>query len=270
MSTRQVFILGSPRSGTSALAWALAQHPDMWTSAESDFLLYLFRDGRLKSAWEESTKRPDGGWLQKNRVDYLEFAQYIGTGIDSMFRSRSRGLMWVDQTPGYTLMADILKDLFPFARFIHIVRDGRSVVSSMLSSDFESLGFSMKWTTDFDEACKAWKVYAGRAQKFVNENPDIAMQVRQEDLLVRSQEVMNGVIEFLGLDSNERPAEFLSKKRLNSSYDSGGKTVVDAGEKLTQANKLGPWNKWSNRQQRAFNKIAGEVFLSLGYSMEQE
>ena len=130
MSTRQVFILGSPRSGTSALAWALAQHPELWTSAESDFLIHLFRRGRIRGAWEQASERPDGGWLQKNQVDYPEFAQFIGIGIDALFRSRSKDLIWVDQTPGHTLMADILKDMFPFARFVHIIRDGRAVVNS--------------------------------------------------------------------------------------------------------------------------------------------
>lgn len=30
-----IFVLGCPRSGTSVLAWALAQHEHFWTSAES-------------------------------------------------------------------------------------------------------------------------------------------------------------------------------------------------------------------------------------------
>ena len=270
MNIRQIFILGSPRSGTSALAWALAQHPDMWTSAESDFLLYLFRDGRIRSAWEESTKRPDGGWLKKNKVGYPEFAQHIGAGIDLLFRSRSKGRVWIDQTPGHTLMANILKDLFPSARFIHIVRDGRSVVSSMLSSNFENLGFTMKWTTDFDEACKAWKVYAGRGHQFVEENPAISMEVRQEDLLLNGEEVMSDVIDFLGAESSVKPAEFLARKRVNSSYDSGGKTVVDRGQELTQVNKLGAWVDWSSGQKKAFDKIAGEVFQAMNYSMDEE
>ena len=35
--TRSVFVIGSPRSGTSVLAWTLAQHPDMCTGPEADF-----------------------------------------------------------------------------------------------------------------------------------------------------------------------------------------------------------------------------------------
>ena len=37
-----VFIIGCPRSGTSVFSWALAAHPNFWTSAESDYLADLF------------------------------------------------------------------------------------------------------------------------------------------------------------------------------------------------------------------------------------
>jgi len=45
-----LFIIGSPRSGTSIISWALAQHDNFWTSAESDFILFLFGKGKLQDA----------------------------------------------------------------------------------------------------------------------------------------------------------------------------------------------------------------------------
>lgn len=100
---QQVFVIGCPRSGTSALSWALAEHPKMWTSAESDFMHQMFKGNMLFDVYKNSMDRPDTGWLKKNGVTYREFASYFGVGIDAMFRSRSRGLIWVDQTPGHTL-----------------------------------------------------------------------------------------------------------------------------------------------------------------------
>ncbi len=40
-----IFIIGSPRSGTSILAWSLAQHSELWTEAESDIFFYMLKDG---------------------------------------------------------------------------------------------------------------------------------------------------------------------------------------------------------------------------------
>lgn len=43
-----VFVIGVPRSGTTIVAWALAQHTRFWTSEESQFMWDLFGDAHLK------------------------------------------------------------------------------------------------------------------------------------------------------------------------------------------------------------------------------
>ena len=45
-----IFIIGSPRSGTSILAWSLAEHTELLNEAESDIFYYLLRDGSLENA----------------------------------------------------------------------------------------------------------------------------------------------------------------------------------------------------------------------------
>ena len=56
---QQVFVIGCPRSGTSALSWALAEHPKMWTSAESDFMHQMFKGNMLFDVYKNSMDRPD-------------------------------------------------------------------------------------------------------------------------------------------------------------------------------------------------------------------
>ena len=60
-----------------------------------------------------------------------------------MVTKKSRGKRWVDQSPSYTLIASELARLFPDAQFLHIVRDGRRVVNSMIRSGFEE-----PWASD--------------------------------------------------------------------------------------------------------------------------
>ena len=52
-----VFVIGSPRSGTSVTAWALHQHPELWTSHETEFLRELFGENRPHRAYDEGTSR---------------------------------------------------------------------------------------------------------------------------------------------------------------------------------------------------------------------
>ena len=104
---RGVFILGSPRSGTSVLSWTLAAHPGFTTSAESDYLLDLLGRGHMHYAYKQAVERPDIGWLRKEEVGYSEFASFIGRGVADLYQSRSGEKRWVDATPGYTAMAEL-------------------------------------------------------------------------------------------------------------------------------------------------------------------
>src|SRR6266487_3057314 len=131
ISADPIFIIGSPRSGTTILAWSLAQHSQLWTSDESQILWDLFGDGRLNKNYQREG-RPDGSWLRKQGIEKAEFLEFLGLGLNALFTSRSEGKRWIDQTPFYTLMVDDLVSLFPGAFFIHILRDGRAVVNSMI------------------------------------------------------------------------------------------------------------------------------------------
>lgn len=259
--TEQIFVIGCPRSGTSALSWALAQHPTLWTSAESDFMHKMFKGNQLFNIYKSSVSRPDSGWLQQNEVTYREFASYIGMGIDALFRSRSRGLVWVDQTPGHTLVAQTLRELFPSAKFVHIVRDGRDVVRSMLNSNFEKMGFEMKWTTDFEYACNTWNTYIEKGMRFELNNQDVCIKVRNEDLTSNAEGVFGEVFESLGIAYNAAPASFISSKRLNSSYDTGFKSKQSNDTPASSGN-----SKWSDEMENRFWELCRSNQELLGYS----
>jgi len=261
-STQQVFVIGCPRSGTSALSWALAENPSLWTSAESDFMHMLFKKDCLFNVYKNSVERPDVGWLQQNDVTYKEFASFIGSGINNMFKSRSNGLIWIDQTPGYTLIAPVLKDLFPNAKFIHIVRDGKDVVSSMLNSGFENLGFSMKWTSDFENACQTWKTYVLKGRSFVASNPDVAIQIRNEDMVQYTNATFSTLQRFLDISENDGPAKFISNSRVNSSYDNGFK------KKKINPSASESENIWSSENKKIFYEICGDLIEELNYNKE--
>ncbi len=251
--TACVFIVGCPRSGTSALSWALAQHPRLWTSAESDFLAFLFGQGKLRNAYQEAFARPDTGWLRKNHVTFEEFASSIGSGVDRLFRSRSGNRIWVDASPGYTLIADELLPLFPKARFIHLVRDGRAVVTSMMKS-----GFPAPWAKDFRTACRTWVHYVRKGFEFEARAEDRVLHVRHERIVEDPFSVCEEIQRFLALVPSKAPAAFLSTKRINSSH--GNRTVADVRSiKDPQHLKRRPWERWDQRRKTTFKRVAGET-----------
>jgi hypothetical protein len=255
-----VFIIGSPRSGTSVLAWALAQHSQFWTSAESDILYHLYGHGQADRAYRLAVERPDGSWIQKQGVGRAEFMSYVGLGINALFTSRSEGKRWVDQSPTYTLMVDVLADMFPDAFFLHILRDGRRVVSSMVHS-----GFGTKWSNDFREACKTWAHFVRLAMEFCHNHPGRCLTVRNEEMVENPPETFQRVFNGLGAPYESGPAEFVRSNRINSSYGkdppplAGGPTAH--GE---------PWKTWNSEQNRIFLDEAGPTLTRYGLAAASE
>src|SRR5438874_4826617 len=101
-----VFVIGSPRSGTTALARALGQHSQLCTSAESDFLFYLFQGQHAQKAFQRATDVAGERWLAVHGVDKKEFLAFLGLGLNALYTSRSQGRRWIEQTPLYRLIAE--------------------------------------------------------------------------------------------------------------------------------------------------------------------
>ena len=256
-----VFIVGSPRSGTSVLSWALARHPSFWTSAESDYLLDLYGGGHLHEVYKKAFGRPDGGWLKRQKVSFGEFAAQMGLGAEQLYDSRSKGRRWVDATPGHTLMIDDLMRIFPEARFLHILRDGRAVVNSMVSSDFD-----IDWASDFALACRTWVHYAQLGHKAARAHADRVLEVRQEQLVARPELELARVFRFLEEQPCERSAELILTKRVNSSYGNLADGDIRKAKDPAAAPPH-PWRSWTAKQNRTFNAIAGGAARAFGYDV---
>ena len=257
--SRGVFVIGCPRSGTSILSWALATHPNFWTSKESDYLHQLFGEHRLQSAYMEAYERQDGGWLHKEQVSFAEFAAMMGSGAERLFDSRAGGRRWVDATPGHTQMVEALLGLFPAASIVHIVRDGRAVVNSMLSSRFDT-----QWASNFDAACESWVHYASLGHQAVEDHSDRVIEVRHEDLTRNPWFVLSRVFYFLGERTSQDAIDLILTQRINSSY---GNVAADDIKKPKDpsAAPARPWEAWTEQQQAAFAGIAGATMRRLGY-----
>jgi hypothetical protein len=89
-----VFIIGSPRSGTTILALALARHPALWYAGEGHVLAALFGPRRLDEIYRKA--QAFNTWLARLDVSRLEFLQYTAAGINALYTSRSGGKRWIE------------------------------------------------------------------------------------------------------------------------------------------------------------------------------
>jgi hypothetical protein len=259
-----VFVIGSPRSGTTILATSLGKHSQLWTSEESEILFNLFGDGRLFAAYRKVTLRPKPSWLKANNVDYPEFLRYVGAGFNALFTSRSQGKRWVEQTPQYALMSEALAGMFPGAQFIHILRDARRVVHSMINVTrrydkeyFEAMkrtGRLPPWPEDFRSACVAWRCCVEKSLAFCMDHPTRCITVLHEQLFAEPRTQFHRVLEFLGLNHEDAPSDCFANTRINSSF------YPDFSKPKVDELNAEPWKEWTPEQKLTF---LGELAATL-------
>jgi hypothetical protein len=264
-----VFIIGSPRSGTTMLARALAQHSHFWGSGESNILYSLYGNGQIEAALERLRGRSSYSWMRQEGVTEDTLLSHLGLGINSLFSSRSGGRRWIEKTPINTLMADALAAMFPDALFIHILRDGRDVVASMerffqahspeRQQEMVGQGRIPRWAADFAASCRTWRRYVEAASDFAARVPDRAYTVRYERLAAEPVAELTGLFAFLGVPGEAPPSEFIRSRRVNSSFSRSRSRPEEP-----------VWTSWSPQQRLTFWETAGTTMEQSGYNEARE
>jgi hypothetical protein len=263
-----VFVIGAPRSGTTALGKALGRHSRFYAGDETLFLVDLFGNGRAEAVFERWAGRPSSSWLRREQVSRERFLEALGLGINALFTAGSDGLRWVDHSPGNTLMAETVTGLFPGAAFLHILRDGREVVNSMINVSRTLAGdqaermrqaeFLPDWAIDFRAACDAWRSHVRAAEEFRRGHPDRCVVVRHRELERNPAATMAAVLGFLDAPFEERPVAFLSRHRFNSSF------LRPQAHHHADYRRPDPLAEWTDEQQAIFAEVCGADMEALG------
>jgi hypothetical protein len=269
-----IFIIGAPRSGTTILAESLARHSQLWASEESEVLLDLFGRGLPDKAFARVCALKGGSWIRKQGVDKSEFLGFLGLGLNALFTSRSQGKRWIDHTNLYTLMVDVLADMFPGAFFLHALRDGRKAVHSTLHfvNRFSPQDRALKipagriapWAANFREACKIWSQYVETAMSFAARFPKRCLTVVNEEITSEPKKHFSRIFEFIGATDENAPAGFFRSHRINTSFPELYKNP-DSVPKPSD-----PWNDWNPEQRMTFLELAGRTMVHSGRMTQQE
>ena len=232
---KPIFIVGSGRSGSSILTWCLGQHPNILPQEESNWLGPFAIDAAV--GYQRGSARGKRGQLSANFIQREEFLARFGEAINELilshrrqFESRQAGCTvphfkvsrcwdepksrWVDGTPENSFDICGLRKLFPQALFVHLVRDVRDVVRSLLN--FFPDGQNRMVATE-QEAYEYWlhRVnYCVKAEQAYG--PDVVYRMRYSEMVERPESAMRSLLNFLG---EPHAAECLEPfaRRINSS-----------------------------------------------------
>lgn len=112
-----VFIIGSPRSGTTILGDILGRHPDIVHWYEPYFI-WDYHIGNL-----DTDIRTERHLTEKAR-------RFIRREFQLFLKSAGARIL-VEKTPENSFKIPFINAVFPHAKWIHIIRDGRSATASI-------------------------------------------------------------------------------------------------------------------------------------------
>lgn len=170
----------------------------------------------------------------------LEGARQLVNTLFLTHCARMNKPCWVNKTPGLLNHLHYLPKLFPAAKCLHIVRDGRDVSVSTVS---------MPWgAKTVVESARRWKnlLLIGRQQ--VDDKRLDYMELRYEELINAPAKVLRELFVFLELETDIE--EILSRVKI---YEES----------------VGKWRReWGREERKAFAREAGDLLIELGYEKD--
>ncbi len=263
-SSPPVFVIGSARSGTSILSRLIRDYLKVSFGTESQFIVRVFKRlgrygdlrqgrnlGRLLSdlqgercfqRWKKFGFSFDPvricGRLRKKSYSGLLEAIFMDLAIHNKMHR------WGDKTPEYINDLDVLLRLFPNAKFVHIVRDGRDVALSTFQTHFGA--------KNIGEAALAWNKQMASVEAFKKTaGPCQLIEIKYEEFIEKPVETFYRLIDFLEIDDPDGSIETNVRRNIAS--------------ELFQGNYFKWKTRLSRKEQTIFEKVNYEYLRKWGY-----
>jgi len=172
MSMQPVFIGGCDRSGTTMLGAMLGSHSECLCVPEAQFIIDILKGGEVDSQQANpaqvlkriashprfglwAIRIEAGEWFAEDQG--VAYADIIEKVVQKYGRKHAKvsARLWVDHTPSNLKHTATLFSIFPEARMIHMMRDGRAVAASLLSVGCQRYCESMATLYGFWSSCRA-------------------------------------------------------------------------------------------------------------------
>jgi Sulfotransferase family len=275
-----LFVVGCPRSGTTLLRRMLDAHPELAITPETHWIPEWFEKqaagdrnggvtrefvhGLLESARFKKLKVGDDEvWRLFEEGEPVSYARLVEHVYGLFGRRRAKPLVG-DKTPGYTKAIPLLHGLFPWAKFVHLVRDGRDVCLSATS--WHQVGRLERrfpsWRQDpVPTAALWWELHVRFARDAgARLEPSQNYELRYEELVADPAEEARALCSFLGLAYSEAMTRF-HEGRTRKDPELGSNK-----QWLPPTPGLRDWRtQMPEHDAELFEAVAGELLDELGY-----
>jgi hypothetical protein len=172
-------------------------------------------------------------------------------------RFASRRRLLVEKLPENSFRVRWLSAIFPAARFIHIIRDGRDVALSLRQRGWDGVttyDFAENWRDDVSGA-----VNAGRAL-----GPEMYLEVSYEDLVLRTEPTLRRICAFLREDFEDVMLHFY--EGAENEIPTWESQYHEKTRRPPQVNDVQRWKReMSGLHVAIFESVAGRTMDQVGY-----
>jgi len=228
-----VFIVGCPRSGTSLLQRIVNAHPQIPITPETHWIPRLFEKRKGLTLEDMVTTELISRLLEQARFTRLgigreellamiaggrpvSYSSLVTAIFDSYGDAQGKALVG-DKTPGYVRRMNTLHALWPQARFVHLIRDGRDVYLSMRHRPLHDLkaGAFDTWSEKpVLTAALWWELNVRGGRKAGNLlGAGLYYEIRYESLVAHPREECETLSAFLGLPYDDAMLRFNETQR---------------------------------------------------------
>ncbi len=280
---RPIFIVGSDRSGTTLLRLMLTCHPDVAIPPESLFALDLYPtwgNARLKDAaqiqslcdglyadktfreWRVARATLEETIMEHLPLSYAEFVSLVY--MTYAHQHQPTAVRWGDKNPRYAIHLPLLWHLFPDARVIHIIRDGRAVFNSFREANRKA-GKTI-WPEPVSAAARSWTIRLTRARQHQT-NPNYT-EVFYEKLVQAPETELGQLCTFLNLEYDPGMLDFAEMNRQEELVPKHRLAWHSATLRPVQDSKVASWQDTLSPSDVArFELLAGHHLISCGYPL---
>ncbi len=264
----QVFIGGCGRSGTTFLGSILGTNPSCLVVPETIFKTTIMTDPhtnkqdiyalfeKIKKSKQFRYWRVDPSSIDPKSIEsYAELLLNI-IHLYNQKANKQKYDTWIDHTPNNIMHTKLLLDLFPEAKFIHIVRDGRAVANSVMPLDWGP--------NTIHSSSQTWinRLSFGLAAES-KLGPEKIIRIRYEDLVLNMEVTLNKICKFLGIEYSQEMLE--ANGFIKTKYTEMQHRLVGKQADISRVNQ---WKKeLTPRQIEIYESNTCDLLHNLGYEL---
>jgi len=235
-STRPIFIVGMPRSGTSLVEQIISSHHDVYGAGElknlSSLIIPIMQEGLVNEKYNLSSK---------------EFSSIRNNYLDSLSKISKSEKIITDKWPLNFRNIGFIFSALPEAKIVHVKRDARATCFSIYKHYFSGQGNG--WAYNFDDLAKFYELYVDLMDYWKKLYPGKIYDLSYEELTNSQETETRKLLDYCELEWDQNCLNFHENKR-----DVKTASAIQVRKKMYQGSSEN-WKKYEEYLKPLVNSL---------------